>query len=119
MLVITYTNHALDQFLEAILDSGFPASGMLRVGGRTTSERVEQLSLFRALDAMRKPGAAQAPMDAATKAHNFTLGRQIDSARERAKALVRELHETSWDRPKQVPLIRLEDYIDVRSSLAV
>lgn len=35
MLVVTYTNHALDQILEAILDSGLPADQLLRIGGRS------------------------------------------------------------------------------------
>lgn len=34
VLIVTYTNHALDQILEAILDSGLPPEQLLRIGGR-------------------------------------------------------------------------------------
>lgn len=43
MLVVCYTNHALDQFLEGILD--FHPNGIIRVGGRSQSERIKELSL--------------------------------------------------------------------------
>ncbi|MCJ1427130.1 hypothetical protein MMC29_005033 [Sticta canariensis] len=45
ILVVCYTNHALDQFLEELLDIGIPASSMLRLGGKSTS-RTKPLSLF-------------------------------------------------------------------------
>lgn len=34
LLIVTYTNHALDQILEAILDSGMSEEAVLRIGGR-------------------------------------------------------------------------------------
>ena len=34
ILIVCYTNHALDQILEAILDSGLSESKALRIGGR-------------------------------------------------------------------------------------
>lgn len=34
LLIVTYTNHALDQILEAILDSGLEEESVLRIGGR-------------------------------------------------------------------------------------
>ncbi|KAL8181432.1 UNVERIFIED_CONTAM: hypothetical protein K2H54_001711 [Gekko kuhli] len=42
-LVVCYTNHALDQFLEGILQ--FQKWGVVRIGGRSKSETVEQCSL--------------------------------------------------------------------------
>lgn len=45
ILVVCYTNHALDQFLEDLLDIGIPASDMLRLGGKSTP-RTKPLSLF-------------------------------------------------------------------------
>ncbi|KAJ7338266.1 hypothetical protein JRQ81_011010 [Phrynocephalus forsythii] len=42
-LVVCYTNHALDQFLEGILE--FLPSGVVRVGGRSRSEKVMACSL--------------------------------------------------------------------------
>ena len=41
ILVVCYTNHALDQFLEGILD--FHPDGIIRVGGRSQSEKIETL----------------------------------------------------------------------------
>ncbi|KAL8823207.1 MAG: hypothetical protein Q9191_006073 [Dirinaria sp. TL-2023a] len=36
ILVITYTNHALDQFLEDFLDIGIPANSIVRLGSKST-----------------------------------------------------------------------------------
>jgi hypothetical protein len=41
-----YTNHALDQFLEDLLDIGIDASSIVRLGSKST-QRTEPLSLFR------------------------------------------------------------------------
>ncbi|NXA43061.1 ZNFX1 protein, partial [Eudromia elegans] len=43
ILVVCYTNHALDQFLEGIYT--FQKSGMVRVGGRSSSEILKQFTL--------------------------------------------------------------------------
>ncbi|KAF8877921.1 hypothetical protein BD779DRAFT_1803847 [Infundibulicybe gibba] len=45
ILVVCYTNHALDQFLEDLLKIGIPASSMVRLGGKSTP-LTEPLSLF-------------------------------------------------------------------------
>ncbi|EJU00451.1 NFX1-type zinc finger-containing protein 1 [Dacryopinax primogenitus] len=45
ILVCCYTNHALDQFLEDLLDIGILASGIVRLGGKSTL-RTEPLSLY-------------------------------------------------------------------------
>jgi hypothetical protein len=44
ILVVCYTNHALDQFLEELLDIGIPQSSMVRLGGKSTP-RTENISL--------------------------------------------------------------------------
>ena len=36
ILVICFTNHALDQFLEDLMDIGIPSSAMVRLGGKST-----------------------------------------------------------------------------------
>lgn len=46
ILVCCYTNHALDQFLEDLLDIGIPESSLVRLGGKSTT-RTEPLSLYR------------------------------------------------------------------------
>lgn len=48
ILVVCYTNHALDQFLEDLLDNGISASSIVRLGGKSTN-RTEPLSLHNAL----------------------------------------------------------------------
>ncbi|KAJ8042120.1 NFX1-type zinc finger-containing protein 1 [Holothuria leucospilota] len=43
LLVVCYTNHALDQFLEGILE--FEKTGIVRIGGRSSSEKMKELNL--------------------------------------------------------------------------
>ena len=43
ILVVCYTNHALDQFLEGIHQ--FHPDGIVRVGGRSQSETMKECSL--------------------------------------------------------------------------
>ncbi|XP_025114685.1 NFX1-type zinc finger-containing protein 1-like [Pomacea canaliculata] len=45
MLVVCYTNHALDQFLEGILE--FCPNGIVRVGSRCKTEQLERFNLKR------------------------------------------------------------------------
>ncbi|KAI9763908.1 MAG: hypothetical protein M1840_009020 [Geoglossum simile] len=44
ILVVCYTNHALDQFLEDLLDIGIPQQSMVRLGGKSTA-RTKTLGL--------------------------------------------------------------------------
>lgn len=44
ILVICYTNHALDQFLEGILENGL-TNNLVRIGGRSKSELLESFNL--------------------------------------------------------------------------
>jgi Rad3-related DNA helicase len=43
ILCVCYTNHALDQFLEALLDKG--VKDIVRIGGRSKSERLQPYNL--------------------------------------------------------------------------
>lgn len=45
ILVVCYTNHALDQFLEDLMDIGIPQDALVRLGGKSTS-RTEPLSVY-------------------------------------------------------------------------
>ncbi|KAK3752829.1 hypothetical protein QZH41_016356, partial [Actinostola sp. cb2023] len=47
ILMVCFTNHALDQFLEGILD--FLKDGIIRVGSRCKSEKLERFNLKRAV----------------------------------------------------------------------
>ncbi|XP_077984204.1 NFX1-type zinc finger-containing protein 1-like [Glandiceps talaboti] len=51
ILVICYTNHALDQFLEGLLD--FLQDGIIRIGGRCNSQRLFQFRLKNIRDRIR------------------------------------------------------------------
>jgi hypothetical protein len=44
ILVVCFTNHALDQFLEGIHEF-HPAEGIVRVGGRSQSEKIKKRNL--------------------------------------------------------------------------
>jgi SpoVK/Ycf46/Vps4 family AAA+-type ATPase len=44
ILVVCFTNHALDQFLEDLMDIGIPSSTMVRLGGKST-DRTKPLML--------------------------------------------------------------------------
>ena len=52
ILVVCYTNHALDQFLEGIHE--FHPKGIVRVGGRSQSEIMQKCSLGELKHAMHK-----------------------------------------------------------------
>ena len=45
ILVLSYTNHALDQFLEDLLDNGIPTQSVVRLGSKSTP-RTAPLNLF-------------------------------------------------------------------------
>jgi hypothetical protein len=44
ILVVCYTNHALDQFLESLLDKGIEE--IVRIGSKSKSKRLEPYNLF-------------------------------------------------------------------------
>ena len=45
ILVVCYTNHALDQFLENILNYNVPEDDIVRIGGRCKNENIKRLVL--------------------------------------------------------------------------
>ena len=47
ILCVCYTNHALDQFLESLLDKGI--TSIIRIGSRSKSQRLEPYNLFSVL----------------------------------------------------------------------
>ena len=62
ILVVCFTNHALDQFLEDLLDIGIPADRMLRLGEKST-ERTKCMSLYEQSTAFRHTRASWAKID--------------------------------------------------------
>jgi len=63
ILVLTYTNHALDQFLEDILDAGIPADSIVRLGSKSTS-RTRALGLWEQPNNYRRSAQTWALIDA-------------------------------------------------------
>ncbi|KAF8874384.1 P-loop containing nucleoside triphosphate hydrolase protein [Mucidula mucida] len=80
ILVVCYTNHALDQFLEDLLDVGIPEDAMVRLGGKSTSRTLPML--------LRNQ----------TRSHGFSRGDHtlIDQLKHDAETRARGL-ETSFD----------------------
>ncbi|KAK6526384.1 hypothetical protein TWF694_004981 [Orbilia ellipsospora] len=56
ILVQTYTNHALDQFLEDLLNIGIPTDSIVRLGSKSTAS-TKALSLFEQQSTYRESGA--------------------------------------------------------------
>ena len=116
VLVLAQTNHALDQFVEEIIDSGYPDGSVLRIGGRTKNPRMERLTLY----------ALQATADRGGGGARGTLG---IGQRERAFCLLRDASEARsellerWDgvlaldveEPAKTPLVFVESAIEVGS----
>ncbi|XP_035284019.1 NFX1-type zinc finger-containing protein 1-like isoform X2 [Anguilla anguilla] len=82
ILVVCYTNHALDQFLEGILKFMSKSSVLVRVGGRSSNEALQELSLAklrRQTNFMQKlPGYMRA-MHAQLKEERGDLENRIES----------------------------------------
>ena len=68
ILVVCYTNHALDQFLEGIYE--FHPEGIIRVGGRSSSEKMMKCKLKDIKFKMRKENKIPEKINKAySKAH--------------------------------------------------
>lgn len=74
MLVVCYTNHALDQFLEDLLDIGIPGDAMIRLGGKST-ERTKPLSLYDQTSFFKRSQAAFRIIDGLKKQRNHLAAR--------------------------------------------
>ena len=60
--VVCYTNHALDQFLEDLLDIGIPADDMLRLGGKSTT-RTKCMALFEQTNTFQQTSSSRTIID--------------------------------------------------------
>lgn len=96
MVVVCYTNHALDSFLELILPH-LPTdkkNGLVRVGGRSKSEKLKECSLqnWTKLHGGAYGGVALPGIDRATRDRQFSLRRE-------KKALQEHLHRAfrAWN----------------------
>lgn len=66
ILVLTYTNHALDQFLEDLMDIGIPDDSIVRLGGKS-SEKTKKLRLTEQNSNGRNPLFSQTHVNAGRK----------------------------------------------------
>jgi hypothetical protein len=62
ILVVCYTNHALDQFLEDLLDIGIPSENLVRLGVKST-QRTEPLSLYKQPKTFKRDKAGRADIN--------------------------------------------------------
>ena len=84
ILVVTFTNHALDQFLEDLLDIGIPTEDMVRIGGKST-QRTKALSLYEQVNTFKQSKASWKSIDELRSETNLLEGR-LRTAFDRYKA---------------------------------
>lgn len=81
IICVCYTNHALDQLLEHLLDLGI--DGVLRMGARSKSERLQQLTLQIIAEKM--------DMTKAEKQTNWQQGKTMRELEQKIQHLLRRL----------------------------
>lgn len=113
VLVATHSNQAVDTFLEGLLDSGVPSSTILRLGGFSSSERIQKLTLFELTNAKTGGNKKQKKKSKAERAAWSCLHRRIDDSKKRIHSLWGKLVQTEWDNPALVPLAAVEHVITV------
>jgi hypothetical protein len=76
ILVISFTNHAIDQFLEDLLDIGIPGAAMVRLGSKSTLRTRPLL-----LQNSARTGGSEYPWDFidSTKEHQQDISQQLQS----------------------------------------
>ena len=92
ILVVCYTNHALDQFLEALLDKGI--TSLVRIGGRSKSQRLEPYNIRQLTSGPKGPGqqgAGRGFMTPADLRQLHVVRQQIDEVEQQVNQLSREL----------------------------
>lgn len=94
ILVVTFTNHALDDFLESLLDNG--VNKIVRIGGRSRSDRLSEYNL-------RELGrSGKAPFSREQTRRYAQLKETIEEAEKdvnrQVKIISREIGEKWWER---------------------
>lgn len=90
VICVCYTNHALDQLLEHLLDLG--VDGVLRMGARSKSERLQQLNL--------QVIAEKMDMTKSEKQTNWQQGKTMREVEQNLQQLLRRL--ASCDTPASI-----------------
>ncbi|KAF4497117.1 NFX1-type zinc finger-containing 1 [Fusarium agapanthi] len=91
ILIICYTNHALDQFLKHLLDVGIEA--IIRIGGRSVTEELDSKNLRVVSKETRKTGVERSILGEAYSAHEDSL----ESAQRSLGPLFQARKGPSWD----------------------
>jgi hypothetical protein len=86
ILCVCYTNHALDQFLEALLDKGI--TQIVRIGSRSKSQRLEPYNL------RQLAMAGSSGYNSAESRRMFDLHRELEDLKEEVQQLSRVLVAT-------------------------
>jgi len=92
ILVVCYTNHALDQFLEAIVlileEMGLaPNEHLIRIGGQSKSEVMQNLLLHKQLEVAKVKGSLPFQLNDNLKASQF----QLKNAKQKRLELIENL----------------------------
>ena len=94
ILVVTFTNHALDDFLESLLDNG--VKEIVRMGGRSRSDRLSEYNL------RELSQSGKAPFSREQTRRYAQLKKTIEEAEKDVqryeKVLSREIGEKWWNR---------------------
>ncbi|KAL9068301.1 MAG: hypothetical protein Q9157_006551 [Trypethelium eluteriae] len=91
ILVMAFTNHALDQYLEDLLDIGIPPAAIVRLGFKSTT-RTESLNIQRQESKYRRTYASYALMD-----HFNEEAREIEKKLKAAVASFRDFKYTNHE----------------------
>ncbi|KAL6075671.1 NFX1-type zinc finger-containing protein 1 [Balamuthia mandrillaris] len=106
ILCICYTNHALDQFLEGLLDGGVSESSIVRAGGRSNSDRLQHRFLhdlarevaFKNPSARGEFGRAKAQFEAMEiMIQDSVAGLLSKGSKASRRALLGWLERSRWD----------------------
>lgn len=112
LLLVAYTNHALDQILEAIIVAGFDSELVLRLGSRCTAPAIEQLTLNDRVK--RLQGDRMRPdLSPQDRRRNAELQEQMSSLRKCMREGADALAGVVWDVPELVPLSAVQAAIEV------
>lgn len=111
VLICTHSNQAVDNFLERLLDFGLPSDTVLRLGGFSSSPRIQELTLFKLSSAGRHQRSRKKPK--AERATQSGLCQQIEASKKRIHSLWGQLVQTEWEHLHQVPLAAVKDRIMV------
>ncbi|KAL9574223.1 hypothetical protein ACKAV7_001738 [Fusarium commune] len=95
ILIICYTNHALDQFLKHLLDVGIEA--IIRIGGRSVTEELDSKNLRVVSKETQKTGVERSILGEAYSAHESFL----KSAQKSLGPLFQARKGPSWDGLKE------------------